>query len=251
MNNWNGFDFFIFIIFALNMFLGMSRGASKEIISFMCLSLALIFTIKFTVPLANFLNRSPLIDTVVNNRIVENFMVAANAGPLTVSLLQQINYSISMIICFTGAFSVCEAGLSYTGFSESYSFPYATLSRKVGGSLGVVRGYVISLLIIAVFNFHIFKSGTSAAIGESFMTNSFFVNLFKGAAAKLDGIISGQNPENYREIYKAKDLYKMEDITKQLQDQSVVPQQPNPPQQAVPPQQPLPAQQTTPLQTPY
>src|SRR3990167_1645354 len=100
MDTWNGLDFFIFLIFASSTILGMVRGATREIISMMCLSVALIFSIKFTIPLAVFFNRSPLINNVVDNPFMQNFMQAIDAGPLTPELLAQIFYSISLLICF-------------------------------------------------------------------------------------------------------------------------------------------------------
>lgn len=210
MADWNGFDFFIVLIFAVNMLLGMSRGATKEIISMMCLSLALIFMIKFTVPLANFFNSSPLITNVVDNQLVKNFMLGIGAGPLTASLLREIFYSIALLVCFVSIFSISEAGLTYYGVQEYFTFPYATWSRKVGGALGFIRGYCIALILIAIFALHILSRD------NNFISSSYFVRLFYGSAIKLDSLISEQNPERYREIYKDKDLYKPEDLYKQL-----------------------------------
>ncbi len=220
MASWNGLDFFIFLIFALNTILGMSRGATKEIISFMCLSLALIFTIKFTVPLAAFFNRSPLIADVVNNKIIQNFMFEIGAGPLTQVLLMEIFFSLSMLVCFVGIFSICEAGLSYSGFMEVFSFPYATMSRKVGAALGCVRGYVITLLLIVIVFFHLLRGGVSETINNSVVSGSFFINLFKSNARTLDDLIAAQQPEKYRDVYRGKDLFKAEDVIKALSNET-------------------------------
>src|SRR5690606_5523350 len=130
MSGWNGLDFLIFIILVVNTVLGMVRGGSREAISLMCLSAALIVTIRFTVPLANLINSSPLIEGVVNNTFMQNFMQAIDAGPLTVDLLNQLGYTISMLVCFVGTFSACEAGLSMTGFLEAYGFATAVINRK-------------------------------------------------------------------------------------------------------------------------
>ena len=203
MNSWNGLDFFIFLIFAVNTLLGMSRGAGKEIISLMCLSLALIFTIKFSVPLANFFNSSPLINDVVSNRNAQTFMLQTNAGQLSVNLLHEIFYSISLLICFVGTFSVGEAALSYSGFRETISFPYAALNRKVGAALGCLRGYCLALILILILAFHVYKNDWS----NKFISGSYFVHLFQNAAYKLDNLVSQQQPENYQEIYKDKNLF--------------------------------------------
>lgn len=210
MNSWTGFDFIIFLIFAVNTVLGMSRGATKEIISTLCLSMGLIFAIKFTIPLTNFFNSSPLITDVISSNFVQNFMVSIGAGPLTADMLYQIAYSLSLLVCFTGAYSACEAGLSVTGAVEAFPFTYAALNRKIGGTLGAIRGYIISLLFISIVTLHVFSNNYSVYGG------SFFVGLFQAQTQKFDQIISGQQPERYKEIYEGKDLFKASDVMKQL-----------------------------------
>lgn len=238
MNAWNGLDFLIFLILALNTLLGMSRGATREIISVMCLSVALIFTIKFTVPLAAFFNSSPLVNDVVNNRLMQNFMIAINAGPMTSNLLGQLFYCISMLICFVGAFSICEAVLVMTNVTMALSFPYAALDKKLGAVLGFLRGYVISLLLIVILVFHIFANASIGRAGNSFVSGSYFVSIFQGAAAQLDGLITAQQPERYREIYKTTNPYKHAgELIKQL-EYNVPEQNPNPTPQPVNPNQP-------------
>lgn len=260
MDNWNGLDFLIFLIFTVNVIHGMVRGATKEIISLMCISAALIITIKFTVPMANFFNSSPLIVNVVDNKIIQNFMVAIGAGPLTPDLLKQTFYCISMLICFVGTFSVCEAALSRPGFVEVFSFPYATLNRKVGAALGCTRGYIFVLffLLIASLLFRV------TPMGQSLFSGSYFARLFKSTIKQLDELIIGQQPEKYKEIFKDRNLINEGQILKQLntgtgvvnptdvlqQTQPQQPQQPQPLQQ--PQQQPQqPAQQPQQLQLPY
>jgi hypothetical protein len=212
MDNWNGLDFLIFLIFTVNVIHGMVRGATKEIISMMCLSAALIVAIKFTVPLANFFNGSPLITDVVDSKVLQNFMLAIGAGPLTSDLLKQTFYCISMLICFVGAFSICEAGLSRPGFVEVFSFPYATLNRKVGAALGCTRGFIFVLLLLLIVSL-LFKGGP---IGGNLYSGSYFARLFQGSTKKLDELIIGQQPERYQEIFKEKGLYDEKQIMKQL-----------------------------------
>lgn len=214
MNNWNGLDFFIFLIFAVNTLLGMNRGAAKEIISMMCLCVGLIFAVKFTIPVAAFFNSSPLMNTVVDNKIMQNFMLAINAGPLTIGLLKELFFSISLLICFMGAFCVCEGVLNYTGFTEYYSFPYATLSRKIGAGLGCVRGYVFTLILLLMIA-HIFSNTN---VGQS---NSFFARLFQGSVARMDNVIAGQRPESYRDILRDKNLYTPKDVFKNIKNDGV------------------------------
>lgn len=211
MNSWNGLDFFIFLILVLNTVLGMARGATKEIISLMCLSAALIFSVKFTVPLTKFFNNSPIVVDVIDSKVMQNFMEAINAGPLTADLLHEIMYCISLLICFVGTFSICEAGLSITGFLEVFSFPYSTLNRKVGATLGFTRGYIISLIFLSIL-LHLYKVDN---IGKAFISGSFFANLFQTQVEKLDSLISSQQPESYHQLYENQP-YGVKDIYQQL-----------------------------------
>jgi uncharacterized membrane protein required for colicin V production len=209
MSGWNGLDFFIFIILVLNMVVGMTRGGSREGISLMCLSAALIVTIKFTIPLANLINQSPLIADVVNNNMIQRFMIAIDAGELTENLLRQVGYSISLLICFVGTFSICEAGLSVTGFLESYGFPYAIINRKMGGALGLVRGYIISLILLSILAIHLNPGNDSR-----FISGSYFAGLFASQTRLFDSLISSQEVDQYHKLYeqqniKPEQLYKV------------------------------------------
>jgi hypothetical protein len=220
MDSWNGLDFIIFLIFAVNTIMGMVRGAMKEIISMLCLSAALIIMIKFTVPLAAFFNSSPLITDVVDSSVIRNFMLAIGAGALTPALLQEVFYCISILICFVGTFSLCEGALAYRGFSESLSFPYAALNSKLGAALGCTRAYVVTLIFLAIISLHLFTQGSPTA--NQFIANSYFARLFQSMTIKLDSLITGQNPEKYREIFEGKDLYNQEQILKQLKSDDSV-----------------------------
>lgn len=203
MGNWSWLDFFIFLIFFLNTILGAARGASKEITSFLCLTVAIIFTIKFTVPITMFLDRAPSIQDVLSAQMVQNFMKAIGAGPLTVNMLREISYCIAMLICFVAIFSIGEATLTMVNFLEVVKFPYATLNRKVGGALGAVRGYILTLLFIIVLT-HLFR--------ENPIKDSVFVNLFQNSANVFDSIIYKQNVERYKDVYKDRNLFKDKDV---------------------------------------
>lgn|SRR3990167_1365780 len=212
MNSWNGLDFLIFLILALNTILGMSRGASREIISMMCLSAALIFTIRFTVPIAMFFNSSPYAINVVDNPLTQNFMIAIDAGPLTVDMIHEVMYSISLLICFVGVYSICEAGLNVAGVNEYFSFPYATLSRKVGAALGCTRGYIITIVFLSILMLHVLKNN----IGGEMISGSYFANLFRPAAVRLDEMITARTPEDYNQLFKDKDLFNEKQVIERL-----------------------------------
>jgi uncharacterized membrane protein required for colicin V production len=207
MSQWNELDFFIFLIFFLNLILGMSRGATKEIISMMCLCVALIFTIKFAIPITDYINSSLLIQPVLTAKIIQNFIAAIGAGPLTSTMLSEIAYSLSIVICFAGVFCACEAVLVIVGFMEVFSFPYATLNRKIGAGLGFLRGYVIALIFILIL-LHIFSTNP--------ITGSYFVNLFRQSALRLDRLILGQDVDKYQDVFRDRNLYHESDVYKIL-----------------------------------
>lgn len=210
MSHWNGLDFFIFLIFFLNTVLGMSRGATKEIISMMCLSAALIFTIRFTVPLTAFFDRSPLTQDVLSSQFIQNFMASIGADPLTGNFLHEIAFSLSVLVCFVGVFSITEAVL-ISSFAEVFSFPYAIWNRKVGAALGAIRGYVLSVMLIMLLVFHVFKTD-NAEMRAQLISGSYFVNLFQNAAMTMDSLIGGQDVEHYHDIFKDKNLYNEKDV---------------------------------------
>lgn len=237
MDSWNGLDFFIFLIFAVNTILGMARAAAKEIISTMCLCVALVCTIKFTIPLTVFFNKSPLMIDVITSRFVQNFIASLGLNPLRVSTLQEMFYAISLLICFVGTFSVCEGALSMSGILEVYSFPYAWLNRKLGAVLGGIRGYVITLILISITTLHLFKDSDNSAF-----KNSYFVNLFANSAVTFDRIISKQKPEQYQKIFKDKNLYNplktLQDLSKPALGDVVPASLSTTPAPATPPAQP-------------
>lgn len=206
MNSWNGLDFLLFLIFVFNTLLGMARGATKEIISTICVITGLIFTIKFTVPLANFLNGSPLIQNVVNTPIMQNFMNSIGAGQLTVNLLNQIAYSISILICFVGVYSICEAVLHSTGIIEAFKFPFAVMDRKLGAALGCARGYIFVLIFLVILAQHLLQGNNSKAAND-IISGSFFANLLQNQVIGLDNLITQQNPANYKKAYEGVNLY--------------------------------------------
>ncbi len=196
MNNWNGLDFFIFLILALNTIQGMSRGTAKEIISMMCLSIALIFAIKFTIPLTNFFNSSPLVHTVIKTPMVQRFMQAIGAGTLTLELLYETMYSISLLICFVGIFTILEAALTTTSIVQTLPLHQILINRKVSSAIGLTRGYIIGLIFLSILTLHI------ADTQQKFIRESFFVKLFHNQTARLDRIIRNQKPEDYKNLYK-------------------------------------------------
>ncbi len=213
MNSWNGLDFIIFLIFVLNTMWGMVRGATREIISVMGLSAALIITIKFTVPLTNLWNSSPLLRDVVNNTYMNNFMIAIGAGPITMNLLRELAYSVCLLICFVGTYSLCEAVFSYPGFVEMMSFPYATLNRKIGGALGATRAYIFTLILLVILTQHLFRNNNNEIFrNNNLVTGSFFARLFEPSAKKLDRIIDDQRPEDYKKVYQDKNLYNDQNV---------------------------------------
>jgi len=207
MSAWTGLDFFIFLIFLVNTLLGMSRGGVRETISAIGLCAALVITLKFTIPLTEFVNKSPLITNVITSPMVQNFMRSINMPPLTEAMLLQLGYCVSLLICFTGAFSVCEAVLAYTGVIEVMGLSMSVINRKLGATLGAMRGFVLVLIFIIILT-HLFAGNMPASVSG---------NALRGAAEKMDSLILAQAPERYQEILENKDLYNPEQIKVLLQ----------------------------------
>lgn len=207
MSSWSGLDFFIFLIFLVNTLLGMSRGGLKEMVSLFSLCAALVIAIKFTIPLANFVYKSPLISDVLTSQFVINFVEAIGMPPLTKNMLYEIGFSISLLICFVGTFSVCDAVLAYTSPLEAFGFTMTVVNRKSGAALGSLRGFIVVLIFIIIL-FHLYSEGR--------VPTSQFVNLLRAPAEKLDSLIESQQPERYHEIFKDKDLYNQESVFRDL-----------------------------------
>ncbi len=206
MSGWSGLDFFIFLIFLVNTLLGMSRGATKEIISMMGLCAALVIMIQFTIPLTNFFNSSPLLSDVVSSQFVQNFMQSVNMPPLTQDMLLHMNYCLSLAICFVGSFSVCEAVLSYSNVIQAFNFHYDFLNRKLGGTFGATRGFVVVVLLIIILE-HLFQGN---------VPRSSFVNLLQGPANTADNLITQRAPNQYQEILQDRNLYNQENVINTL-----------------------------------
>lgn len=208
MSGWTGLDFFIFLIFLVNVLLGMARGGMKETIALLSLCASLVVTIKFTIPLATFINSSPLMSDVITSQFVQNFMRSISMPPLTDAMLIQVGYSVSLLICFVGSYSICEGVLAYSSANEAFGLSTAIMNRKLGASFGATRGFVLVLLFIIVLT-HLFDRNMPA---------SKFVDTLGGSASKMDKIIYDGAPQRYLEILEDKDLYNeknvIDDLTK-------------------------------------
>lgn len=206
MSGWTGLDFFIFLIFMVNILLGMARGGLKEMISVFSLCIALVITIKFTVPITKFVNSSPLMTDVITSHFFQNFAQAIEMPPLTEATLVQVGYCVSLLICFVATFSVCEGALFYTSVMEAFGFSMTIVNRKAGAALGAMRGFVVVLVFIIVLE-HLFAGN---------VPTSGFINLFQSSAKKLDELISAGAPERYLEILQDKNLYNQAAVLKDL-----------------------------------
>ncbi len=206
MSSWSGIDFFIFLVLVMNILLGMSRGGLRETISMISLFVALIITIKFTITLTNWMNSSPLISDVLSSKIVQNFMISLDMPPLTSEMLYHLEYCLSLLICFVGAYSFCEAVLAYTNAVEAFGFSVTMINRKLGAALGTLRGCVLIMLFIVMMN-HLFEGKIPASV---------FMHALAKPAQTLDTLINNRAPERYKEILQDKNLYNPEPILNQL-----------------------------------
>lgn len=142
MADFTWIDYLIFLVFFVNTMLGLARGLYKETISIMCLIVAFIIAIKFTSPIALVLNGSQGFQDVLT--VFTKFTSYNAATSLTL-----VSYGVSLLVLFVGTFSISEAALFYAGI-ELFIFPYAIIGRALGGVLGFIRGYALSVVLILV-----------------------------------------------------------------------------------------------------
>jgi len=207
MNSWNGVDFFIFLIFLMNTLLGMARGGLKEFISSFSLIAALVVTIRFTIPITEFMNGSPMIEEGLTSQFVQNFMHAINMPPLTEAMVLQMNYCLAMMILFVLTYSLCDAALAFGSPTEAFGLSVTIVNRKLGIALGAVRGFVISLLFVIIF-IHLYEGNVTSVV----------VNSLRGPAEKLDNLIRARTPEQYQQILQDEKLYHPENVLSVLKN---------------------------------
>jgi hypothetical protein len=162
--------------------------------------------IKFTMPVAEYINKSPLIIDVVTSQFVMNFMKAINMPPLTDAVLFSFNFCLSLLICFVGTFSVCEATLSYSSAMEAFGMSTTIINRKSGAAFGATRGFVLVLIFIVILQ--------RLFVGEP--PASRFIDLLGPSATKMKDIIVSGAPQRYIEILQDKNLYNQDQILNDL-----------------------------------
>jgi uncharacterized membrane protein required for colicin V production len=176
------FDVVLFLAIFVNTILGFARGLFREAISILCLIVAIVVAMKFTVPLSEFLSTSAGFKDVV--LVITRYANHPGAnGPLYL-----FGFGVSFLLLFVGVYSISEVVNHYVSNIGAFIlFPMlAILDRIIAGVLGFIRGYIFALITILIV-------GLSPVVLTSGWTNSVLVpnlwpNAFKlGAMIKPDG----------------------------------------------------------------
>jgi membrane protein required for colicin V production len=171
----NWVDYIILIIFFFSMLAGFGRGLVREIISLATIVAAFIVASMFASSLADFFTSSASVQNVVSQ-------ASSSTG---VNAAQSANY-VALGLSFTLIFVATILGGSLIGYFINMAFQAGVLgfgNRVLGGVFGLVRGFIINLVIIFVVQLTPFSS--QAAWQQSQMVASF-----QPAVAWLGGIVS-------------------------------------------------------------
>jgi membrane protein required for colicin V production len=142
MSGLNGIDYFILSIFGFSMFVGLSRGLVKEIVSLVALGLAFVIATMYANQLALAFTTNPGVQSVVTE----------TSNTIGVSTVQPVSYAaigVSYGLIFTGTLLVG----SIVGFILNLFFTTGVLgvvNRLSGAAFGLLRGFIINLVIIFV-----------------------------------------------------------------------------------------------------
>src|SRR3990167_5439569 len=176
MADFTWLDYLIFGVFFLNIILGLARGLLREIIGILSLIVALLVSIKFTLPITEFLNSSDGFKSVIS--AFTSFTDFNVMGPLS-----YISLGVSFLILFVGTYSIGEAVNYYAPAFGVLMFPrMAFIDRILAASLGYIRGYVFSLVLILVV-------GLSPITLDATWTQSRLIPPLKPSADRLGNLV--------------------------------------------------------------
>ena len=140
-------DYIFLAFFFFSTLLGLSRGFFKELISLVSILFALIITIKFTGPVANWLNASNGAQDVV-------LAVSTFFGVHVGTQLTLFTIGLTVLVLFVGVYSVGEAMNAYGLFEMLVGPGVISLTYRIlGGIIGFVRGYIFNLILIIFIGF--------------------------------------------------------------------------------------------------
>ena len=176
------FDVILFLIIFVNTILGFARGLFREAISLLCLIVAMVVAMKFTIPLSDFLSTSAGFNDVV-------FVITKYTGYSGANgVLYLFGFGVSFLLLFVGVYCIAEVVNHYISNVGAFIlFPMmAILDRLIAGLLGFIRGYVFALITILIVGLSpvVLSDGwTSSVLIPSLMPNAIKL----GVMIKPDG----------------------------------------------------------------
>lgn len=142
MSGFNWFDYIVLVIFFLSIMMGFTRGFVKEMVSLLTLIAAFVVASMFSNQLAASFTSSPGVQSAVSQA----------SSTIGVNTAQPISY-VAIGICFALLFAATIIVGSIINLFLSFAFQTGILglgNRILGGVFGLVRGFLLNLVIIFV-----------------------------------------------------------------------------------------------------
>lgn len=142
MANLNWVDYIILIIFLFSILAGFGRGLVRELISLLTLVAASVVASMFSNSLATAFTNNASVQSVVNE-------ASSTIGSTASQSASYLALGLSFTLLFVGTMIVG----SLFGYFINMAFQTGVLgigNRLLGGVFGLVRGYIINLIIIFV-----------------------------------------------------------------------------------------------------
>lgn len=175
MTGFNWVDLIILFVFIMSILTGFLRGLFRELISLLVLVVAFIVATLFAHPVAAHFTNSPVVQNAVNNS-------STVMGTDTTTTVSYVALAISFALLFT----VTAIIGAIIGYFLNIAFQIGLLSignRLLGALFGLVRGYIITLVLIFLVQLTPFNE-------ETVWQESRFVSAYQPAVRKLDHIVA-------------------------------------------------------------
>lgn len=157
MENFNGIDYFILVVFGLSMFVGFVRGFLKEAISLASWIVAAIVATTYASPLAAMFSGA-------STQAAQSAFGNSAMGATAVQGLSVLSLVISFIALFMGSLLIGSLiGYMFSSIATGTGFGF--LNRIMGIVFGGLRGYVIA--VVLVFVLQLTPMGMQPAWGQS------------------------------------------------------------------------------------
>lgn len=175
MADMNFVDLIILAIFFISALVGLFRGLVSEVVSLVTLIAAFVIAILFAQPLASAFTHSAPVQDVVNQ----------TSGAIGVSTSQPVSYlaiGISFAVLFGG--TIIVGAIVKLLLNLAFQTGILGLGNRLFGAIfGLVRGFIINLVLIFLVQLSPFGS-------QPWWHQSQFVVAYQPAVAWLGGIVS-------------------------------------------------------------